>query len=211
MVEQLKEDQGPCLWFNNEEQGKKVKLRTYQASLGATLQDLLKDPASADKTYQHKTRGKLKIYDKAIMHKGTIEALCRKYKPSLLVFDQLDKVQGFTSDREDLRLGAIYQWARELAKTYNCPVIGVCQASGDAEDTQWLNMGHISNSKTSKQAECDWIVGIGKLEDPSYTKVRYFSVMKNKLMGDHDTEPVLRHGKLEVLIDPAIARYQDVS
>jgi hypothetical protein len=120
-------------------------------------------------------------------------------------------VQGFSSDREDLRLGAIYQWARELAKQYNIPVIGVCQADGTAENVQWLNMGHVSNSKTSKQAEADWIVGIGKLEDPAYSKVRYVSVMKNKLTGDADTEPMLRHGKMEVLIDPVIARYQDIA
>jgi len=32
MAEQLKEEDGPVLWFNNEEQGKKVKLRIYQAA-----------------------------------------------------------------------------------------------------------------------------------------------------------------------------------
>lgn len=210
MSEQLKEEDGPILWFNNEEQGKKVKLRTYQAALGSTLNDLMRDPASADSRYRELTKDKIRIYDSAVTHKKAIETLCKKYKPSLLVFDQIDKVQGFTSDREDLRLGAIYQWARELAKRYDCPVVGVSQAGGDAEDTQWLNMGHISNSKTAKQAEADWIVGIGMLQDPSYTKVRYISVMKNKLMGDSDTEPVLRHGKMEVLIDPTIARYQDI-
>lgn len=211
MAEQIKEDQGPILWFNNEEQGKKVKLRVYQAALGASLVDLLKDPQSADKRYLELTHDKIKIYDNAVTHKKVVESLCKKYKPSLVIFDQIDKVQGFTSDREDLRLGAIYQWARELAKMYECPVIGVSQAAGEAEDTQWLNMGHVSNSKTAKQAEADWIVGIGKLEDPNYTKVRYISIMKNKLMGDKDTEPVLRHGKMEVIIEPTIARYVDIS
>jgi replicative DNA helicase len=211
MAEQLREDQGPILWFNNEEQGKKVKLRVYQAALGSSLSDLLKDPRSADSKYLELTHGKIKIYDNAVTHKKVVESLSKKYKPSLIIFDQIDKVQGFTSDREDLRLGAIYQWARELAKTHNCPVIGVSQAAGEAEDTQWLNMGHVSNSKTAKQAEADWIVGIGKLEDPSYNKVRYISVMKNKLMGDSDTEPVLRHGKMEVIIEPQIARYLDIT
>lgn len=32
MAEQLSDDAGPILWFNNEEQGNKVKIRCYQAS-----------------------------------------------------------------------------------------------------------------------------------------------------------------------------------
>ncbi|MCL5460081.1 hypothetical protein M3M33_15700, partial [Loigolactobacillus coryniformis] len=83
-----------------------------------------------------------------------IEDLCSKYSPSLVVIDQIDKVKGFTGDREDLKLGAIYQWARELAKTH-CPVIGVCQADGTAEGVKWLNMGHVTSAKTTKQAEAD--------------------------------------------------------
>lgn len=210
MVEHLPQEAGPAIWFNNEEQKKKVKLRTYQAALGLTVETLLSDPVKYEKLYNQITHGKLLIYD-GIFSKREVENLCKQLKPSLICFDQLDKVQGFTSDREDLRLGAIYQWARELAKTYNCPIIGVTQASGEAEDVQWLHMGHIANSKTSKQAEADWILGIGKLNDPSYSKVRYFSIMKNKLMGDMDTEPSLRHGRMEVLFEPSIMRYVDIS
>lgn len=210
MVENLQKEAGPALWFNNEEQRQKVKLRTYQAALGLTVETLLNDPIKYEKLYNDVTHGKLIIYDDTFS-KREVENLCKQYKPSLICFDQLDKVQGFTNDREDLRLGAIYQWARELAKKYNCPVIGVTQANGEAEDVQWLHMGHIANSKTSKQAEADCILGIGKLNDPSYTKVRYFSVMKNKLMGDLDTEPSLRHGRMEVLFEPSIMRYIDIS
>ena len=209
MTENLKTEAGPVLWFNNEEQKKKVKLRTYQALLGMSVNDLLKDPVKYQKEYLEKSKGKLIIYDD-IFSKREVENLCKQYKPSLVCFDQLDKVQGFTNDREDLRLGAIYQWARELAKKYDCPIIGVTQANGEAEDVQWLHMGHLAGSKTSKQAEADWILGIGKLNDPSYTKVRYFSVMKNKLMGDLDTEPSLRHGKMEVLFEPSVMRYIDI-
>lgn len=210
MAEQLKEQDGIILWINNEEAGNKVKLRLYQASLGVTQSQLIGNPESADREYLSRTKDKIKIRDNAVIHKKEVELLCKKHKPSLVVFDQLDKVQGFSSDREDLRLGAIYQWARELAKTYNCPVIGVSQADGSAENVQWLNMGHISNSKTSKAAEADWILGIGMLNDPSYSRIRYLSVMKNKLTGDPDTEPALRHGKMEVLFDPSIMRYADV-
>ena len=84
--------------------------------------------------------------------------LCSKYNPSLLVVDQIDKITGFDNDREDLRLGSIYQWFRELAKDY-CPVVGICQADGTGEGVKWLTMGHVANAKTAKQAEARRIRG----------------------------------------------------
>jgi hypothetical protein len=209
MAEQLTEDSGPIIWFNNEEQGNKVKLRCYQASLGLTLPQLFADLPGNKQKYMEKTQGKLKMYDDGNIHKNTVDKICQQYKPSLLIFDQIDKVQGFHNDREDLRLGAIYIWARELAKKY-CPVIGVCQSDGTGEGVKWLTMAHVANAKTSKQAEADWILGIGKIPDQGYEGIRYLHASKNKLLGDDDTLPDQRHGKREVLINAQLARYEDI-
>ena len=209
MAEQLDDDSGPVIWFNNEEQGSKVKLRCYQASLGLNMTQLMADlPANRD-AYLAKTSGKHKIFDAGIIHKNTVEQVCKQFKPSLIIFDQIDKIHGFTNDREDLRLGAMYNWARELAKEY-CPVIAVCQADGTGEGQKWLSMANVANAKTSKQAEADWIVGIGKIHDPGYENVRYLHASKNKLIGDEDSVPDMRHGRKEVLINPAVARYEDI-
>jgi len=209
MAEQLKPDSGPIIWFNNEEQGNKVKLRCYQASLGLTLPQLLADLPGNKHAYHQKTKGLHKIFDSATIHRSVVEKVCKQYKPSLVIFDQIDKIQGFNNDREDLRLGAIYIWARELAKEY-CPVVAVCQADGTGEGVKWLTMGHVANAKTAKQAEADWILGIGKIPDAGYENVRYLHASKNKLAGDPDTIPDLRHGKKEILINPSIARYEDI-
>jgi len=209
MAEQLSDDAGPIIWFNNEEQGSKVKLRCYQASLGLNMTQLMANlPANRD-AYFAKTKGKHLIYDSGTIHKNTVEQICKKYKPSLVIFDQIDKVHGFKEDRDDLKLGAIYQWGRELAKQY-CPVIAVCQADGTGEGVKWLTMGHVANAKTSKQAEADFIVGIGKTHDPGYENVRYINVSKNKLIGDEDTQQDMRHGRKEVIINASIARYEDI-
>ncbi len=210
MAEQLTEDAGPILWINNEEQSEKPMLRCIQASTGCSLPQLYSDLETFSKLFKEKTKGKLKIVkDVSVIHKSTVEKLCRRYKPSLLIFDQIDKIVGFDDDRDDLRLGAIYQWARDLAKQY-CPVIAVCQSDGTGEGVKWLTMGNVANAKTSKQAEADWILGIGKINDPGYDNIRYFHLSKNKLLGDEDTLPDQRHGKREVLIDPQIARYVDI-
>ena len=71
-------------------------------------------------------------------------------------------------------------------------------------------MGHVANAKTAKQAEADWILGIGKQNTDGYENIRYLHLSKNKLLGDEDTDPNLRHGKCEVLLNASIARYGDL-
>ena len=209
MAGQLKDEDGPIIWCNNEEEGKKVKSRTYQAALGCDRTKLFSNIPRAMEYYSKSTKNKLKILDRASINRREIEAICKNLKPSLIVFDQIDKLKGFDNDREDLRLGAIYIWARELAKTY-CPVIGVCQADVSGEGKKWLTMDNVANAKTSKQAEADWILGIGAVHDIGLEFIRYLHLSKNKLDGDENTDPLLRHGRCEVKINPNIARYEEL-
>jgi replicative DNA helicase len=212
MAEQLGEDDGPVIWFNNEEKGNKVKIRCYQAALGTSLASITSNQEAAYHAYMRKTKGKHMILNPSgSISKSLVERVCRRYKPKLVIFDQIDKITGFEADREDLKLGAMYQWAREIAKDLDCAVIGVCQADGSGEGQKWLTMGNVANAKTAKQAEADWIVGIGKVADVGYENLRYLNASKNKLAGDEDTDPTLRHGKREVLIRAEIARYEDIT
>lgn len=71
-------------------------------------------------------------------------------------------------------------------------------------------MAHAANAKTSKQAEADWILGIGFSFNDHYN-VRGLSVCKNKLLGGDESVPEMRHGQWEVLIAPEIARYVDTA
>lgn len=209
MASQLKPGDGPILWFNNEEQGKKVKIRCFQAALGVTLPELMSNREGNQKKYLEVTNeGQIQILDNAEIHRNRVNQICATLRPSLIIFDQIDKVKGFAADREDLRLGAIYIWARELAKVY-CPVIGVCQADGTAEGVKYLTMEHVANAKTSKSAEADFIIGIGCVHDPVFEFIRFFNISKNKLQGDEDTNPKLRHGRFECLIRPEIGRYEE--
>ena len=40
--------------------------------------------------------------------------------------------------------------------------------------------------------------------------MRYLNISKNKLLGDEDTLPDLRHGNQQVMIKPNIARYEEL-
>jgi len=209
-TEQLGEDSGPGLWFNNEEQHKKVMLRCIQAALGVTMQDIAKDIQGYEEQYKRITKDKLKLPNFDTTHKREMEAVCKEYKPSFIIIDQVSKVRGFNNDREDLRLGAAFEWARDLAKEFNCPVIGVNQADGSGEGKKYLDMSNVANSKTAVQAEADFILGIGKSNDAGFELIRHFNISKNKLMGDQDSNPAMRHGKFDCLIQPETARYRDL-
>jgi len=210
MAEQAKaKGLGPVLWFNNEEQGSKVMLRCFEAFAGKDLSTLMHEMESNNELFQDRIGEKLKIVDRASISKAFVERMCKKESPSLVVFDQIDKIEGFDGEREDLRMGKIYQWARNLAKTY-CPVVGICQADGSGEGVKWLTMGNVANAKTAKQAEADWILGIGRVNEPGFDYMRYLHLSKNKLVGDEDTNPAARHDRWDVTIEPTIARYLDL-
>lgn len=204
MLTQLPEGAGPIIWFNNEQVGNEVMLRVYQGYHGVTLEQLKANPKKFNLN-----RGQFRLFDDATLDRARVERICKALKPALVIFDQIDKIKGFAADREDLRLGAIYIWARELAKQH-CPVIGVCQADGNAENQKWLTMEHVSNAKTSKQAEADWILGIGKIHADGAENIRYLNISKNKLLGDGDTIADLRHGRFETYIEQERARYKDI-
>jgi hypothetical protein len=138
-----------------------------------------------------------------------VERIVERKQPGLVIYDQLTKIKGFKADRPDLVLGEIFQWARELAKG-NHAAIGVSQADGGAEGVRYLTMEHVANAKTAVQAEADWILGIGRSNEMGTERSRYLSISKNKLFGDKDSIPELRHGRFEVFIRPDIARYEDI-
>lgn len=198
----------PVIWFNNEQSQKAVRIRIMEAVLGCTYAQIQLDPDKAEAVFDKLGGNRILLKDAGDSSRADVERIVSAVPASCIVFDQLDKVRGFDSERDDLRLGTLYQWARELSKRY-APVIGICQAGDAASGVKWLNMEYAANARTSKQAEADYMLGIGLSYDDS-PHVRGISICKNKLLGSDDTREELRHGKFEVLIEPEIARYRDL-
>lgn len=189
----------PIIWVNNEEAGHKVLERLYCAALGWTKQQLYHDVKATEERYKMVTKDNIMILDSAQTTYWDVQNLCKKVNPSLLVIDQLDKIKGFKNDRRDVQLGMNYIWAREMAKQY-CPVIAVSQASDSGSNKMWLTESDVAESKTSKAAEADLMIGIGK----SYQSenLRGLNIIKNKLTG--------KHSKITCRIKPDVARYEDL-
>ncbi len=202
----------PVIWVNNEERSTKVKRRIMQAGLGITLSDFEADPTKAITEFQKKMGMPNRILVtgsgaglNSVKH---LVPLFREHNPAMIVFDQLDKVAGFNrDDREDLRLGSLYQWARDLSHEYG-PVIAASQASEGAEGEQWVYQHQLRGSKTDKAGEADAIITIGKVHDAAKEFTRYIHVPKNKLDGGPRSVEKERHGFWEVSIKPEIARYE---
>lgn len=199
---------GDVLWFNNEQAHEVVVARLYEAALGAPLDKIMRHQKAAETKYKQLLRDRLKVVKDPKPDRSLVERLCKIYQPKLIIFDQLDKIGGFEGDRNDLLLGEIYQWARDLAKEYG-PTVGISQADGTAEGIKYLNMGHVANAKTAKQAEADWILGMGR-SLKEHDMIRGMAISKNKHPHSEGMDVHMRHGRWEIMIQPEIARFIDV-
>ena len=211
MLHQLLESNGgPLLWINNEEESKKVKSRFIQSWFGVTAHELWQNSEDFSRLFEEQTQGKFLITRNSTTQRYEIERLIKQTQPGLIICDALDALEGFKADREDLRLGSIFKWAQEVSKAQQCPFIGVTWADGTAEGVKYLHMGHVTNAKTEKQKPAGFILGIGSQHDDRFQSVRHFYVSKNKLDGGTDSEESMRHAKIDVLIKPEIARFEDI-
>lgn len=183
----------PVLIFFNEEQGKDVIHRMYNAITGLTYLEIVNNPKAAKKVWEEKFGDRIKfINDPTKVNKTSIEKFVAKHNPALIIIDNMDKVKGFSADRKDLLLHEIYKWGRDLAKTY-CPVITVGQADNSGHNSKVIDESQMADSKTAKPSEMDFIIGIGREDKEGYENMRYITVSKNKLRGDENTQEEMRH------------------
>jgi replicative DNA helicase len=216
IAQQLPKDR-PVVWVNNEEESSVVFFRIVQAALGQESKEIIADSKAAMLAYTALMGGdkdKIRV-TKDTNHVKDLETLFREVNPGLIIFDQLDKVSGFKeAEREDITLGRIYKWARELARTYG-PVIAASQLSAtavDLKDPPFIGMDALRGSKTDKPGEADAVITLGKYKEPKTPEeemIRTINVPKNKLPGGGTKQMESeRHGQYLVTIDPIRARFE---
>jgi replicative DNA helicase len=216
IAQQLPKDR-PVVWVNNEEESSVVFFRIVQATLGIESKEMIADSKAAMAAYTALMGGdknKIRV-TKDTNHVRDLETLFREVNPGLIIFDQLDKVGGFKeAEREDITLGKIYKWARELARTYG-PVIAASQLSAsavDLKDPPFIGMDALRGSKTDKPGEADAVITLGKYKEPKTPEeemIRTINVPKNKLPGGGSKQMESeRHGQYLVTIDPIRARFE---
>lgn len=171
----------------NEEPAIRTMMRCISAASGMTKEQIKADPAKASKEWD-KIRSRLMIVDDVSMTLDRLNNIVKIKKPDILIADQIDKLK-ITGNfmRTDQELGAVYGYFREITKINHCAGIGITQASDAASGRTVLHLNMMAESKTSKPAEADLIIGIGKAEEPLDDPVRFLSMPKNKISGFHGT------------------------
>lgn len=192
------------LYLGNEERTTRTKLRAIQACSGMTREEITNNPDLAMSKYQA-IKDRLIMKDVQEWDLDTINAYCEKIKPDAVFIDQADKVTisgQYNSSHERLR--ELYRSLRELAKRHDCALVGVSQASAEAEGKTRVDFSMLEGSKTGKAAEADLIIGIGKAssgDDNEPDNRRFINVSKNKLSGFH--------GYVIAMIEPEVSRYTE--
>lgn len=180
-----KQSDRPVVWFNNEQEGRKVKLRIIQEAVGMSNVDMNIQKEKVKQLYKERVGDPngVVVIDKAGITANEIESVCKEYKPSVIIIDQLWKVKGLGKEQTDVGTQtAIANWARELCKEY-APVVGVYQAGEAAEGRKYFGYECIYASKTAVAGEADLIICMGRTYDDSELNTRYFHFPKNKMAG----------------------------
>lgn len=170
--------------YCNEEAAQRSQGRAVMAATGMSLDTLIQNKEVAREQYSA-IKDNLKFFEAKGFTIYQIENHIKQTKPDLIIFDQLDKVQIDGSfAREDERLGALYVYARDICTKYECGGIAISQANAESEGKAYLSTANMALARTSKAAELDILIGIGKspLHDD---KTRVLNVVKNKLSGSH--------------------------
>ncbi len=188
--------------FINEEPAVRTQMRAISCFTGYNREQI---PENIEDTQAEwaKIKDNIKMIDTVDWTIDDIDSHCEKYKPDIIVIDQLDKVNiKGTFARTDEKLRAIYTGAREIAKRRDCVVIAISQASADAHNRDHISFDMMENSKTGKAAEADLIIGIGNRtsNDPT-NNMRVLNISKNKITG--------WHGDPSCIIDKYLSRYTD--
>ncbi len=183
------------LYINNEEPPYHIMINHIRTLESRTDTDIILNP-------------KTPVWDKVKhnfilipAHGKTLPELTKyidKHKPDVIIFDQLDNVQGANAkDKLHETLERMYQQVRSIASTANALVIAVSQASDDATGKIVLRSQMLANSKVGKAGAADLIIGIGmrSVEDAT----RGITLCKNKITGVHKT--------YHCILDHTIARY----
>lgn len=173
----------------NEEVAKRTKLRAIQAYTGLTKEEIEFDPQVAAARYSG-IKDRLIFADAQGWDIQMLDTYMKKQSMDCLIVDMADKIAlttTFNSGHERLR--ELYYRLRELAKKHNCAVIGLSQASAEAEGKTRLTPTMLEGSKVGKISETDILLGLGKSDDPNDPddSTRYITVMKNKISGWHGT------------------------
>jgi hypothetical protein len=170
-------------YCGNEEAAGRLRLRLVQAITNWTRAQIRANGKKAEEIAQDGGIHRVKLFD-SITSTDQMEYIAREYRPHVMFVDQATNIkEGIVHGREGVdRLEVLFPWFRGFATNHNLGIVGVAQATGEAEDTKYLKLSDIYGARVAIQAALDYAVGIGrKVNNPIDDALRYLNIPKNKL------------------------------
>jgi archaellum biogenesis ATPase FlaH len=171
------------LYFGNEDPAEDIILNLVRSVEHATETEVLTNPTPAWDVI----RTRFTMVAAHGMPISKLEAAIKKYKPDVVVYDQLDNVP--TSSRTDKRheaLESLYQETRQWGEKYGILNIAVSQANDEATGKLQLRSNMMANSRIGKGGTADLIIGVGMKSVDNMQ--RSICICKNKITGRHVVE-----------------------
>ncbi|MHC4708261.1 MAG: DnaB-like helicase C-terminal domain-containing protein [Planctomycetota bacterium] len=115
-----------------------------------------------------------------------LEGLVKRYKPDVLVVDQLKNLKTPGQGNRALELDTVAREVRRLGKAYDMVTLSVTQAGESAEQKLVLGMTDIDFSNTGIPGAADLLIGVGVDNAYDISDRRFINISKNKISGKHD-------------------------
>ena len=173
------------LYVGNEDPVADINMRIVNRLTGMTKLEVINKPKEADKIAR--TAG----YENIILHSATpgtvreIRGLIEKYKPEVLILDQLRNVD-MKQDNYVLSLENAAKAARQFAKGHDLVCVSVTQAGDSAAGKAVLDMGDVDFSNTGIPSQADLMIGLGANDQHAKNGEIVYSLPKNKISGRHE-------------------------
>lgn len=173
------------LYIGNEEPTKHLMLRFLTRMTGWEGSYIRRNLAEAQE------RAEAKGYDNLILKGlagGTfqeIDGLIAKYKPKVVVVDQILKMKLPTASGPMETLTQASDYMRKIGKKHGVVPISLTQAGDSATGHLILQQGDVFMSNTAVPGDADLMIGIGINKSFEQENKRMLNLPKNKVNGNH--------------------------
>lgn len=189
------------LYLSNEDPVRDLMLRALVRFNNKGHEEVLKDLPSAVAQARRYGAERITFRDMAPGSLAEVDRLVRRYKPDLLIVDQMRNLAGGKSENMTQRLDSTMQGLRAIGKRHSVAVLSTTQAGDSARDKAILDDGDVDNSNTGVSAGCDVLIGMGATPIMRDAGERRLNIIKNKLGG--------QHGFVDVSLDPITLAFKD--
>lgn len=189
---------GRVFYYANEESAQRVQGRAVMCYTGMNLQEILLNKEEAKERYLE-IKDRIQFFNCRGMNINEIGAHIDRNSPDVVIIDQLDKLSiNGSFAREDERLGSLYTATRDILIRNECAGVALSQINAEGEGKSLLSSANLANARTSKAAEGDIVIGLGKSQYHE-DMCRILNLIKNKVTG--------LHNEIVCKLIPEISRY----